>query len=400
MSRKVPIVVVAYNRVWSMQRLLKSLENAIYKSNDVPLIISIDKGSNNQDVLEAANSFVWTHGEKKVIYQKENLKLRKHILHCGDYALKYGNVIILEDDLYVSPYFYDYAEAALRFVDDSTRIAGVSLYNHRFNVCAAEPFEAIDDGFDNWYFQFASSWGEAWTKKQWMAFKEWYELLPQIKNRLAVPQYVQNWPASSWLKYFIAYLIEKDMYFIYPKKSLTTNFGEAGTHVNINNTNYQVPLQNASIKYSFSTIGESKSVYDAFFESETVKQKMLTEGKNVLIDLYGIKPIDKLLGSTQYILSRRALPYQIVGQYGCCMRPHEANIIYGVKGTDFHLYNTNEAAIADFKSDKVRKIQYNLRYIDRRDFADVIRLFARKTMDGIKHRRKKMHLLGVGSNEF
>ena len=33
----------------------------------------------------------WKHGEKKVIYQDKNLKLRKHVLQCGDYAF-YRNV--------------------------------------------------------------------------------------------------------------------------------------------------------------------------------------------------------------------------------------------------------------------------------------------------------------------
>ena len=161
MSKCLPVVVVAFNRARSLKRLLSSLNDAAYIVDDVPLIISIDKGENNQDVLAVAEAFVWKHGEKKVIYQDKNLKLRKHVLQCGDYALKYGNVIVLEDDLYVSKYFYQYAEAALKFTQGNDRIGGISLYNHRFNVEASEPFEAVDDGYDNWYFQFASSWGEA-----------------------------------------------------------------------------------------------------------------------------------------------------------------------------------------------------------------------------------------------
>ena len=98
MSKCLPVVVVAFNRARSLKRLLGSLNDAIYTVDDVPLIISIDKGDSNQDVLAVAESFVWEHGEKKVVYQETNLKLRKHVLQCGDYALKYGNVIVLEDD--------------------------------------------------------------------------------------------------------------------------------------------------------------------------------------------------------------------------------------------------------------------------------------------------------------
>ena len=79
----VPIVVVAFNRARSLARLLASLNNAVYEEDNVPLIISIDKGD-NQDVLKTAEDFEWKHGQKTVVYQSENLKLRKHILKCGD----------------------------------------------------------------------------------------------------------------------------------------------------------------------------------------------------------------------------------------------------------------------------------------------------------------------------
>lgn len=387
MSKCLPVVVVAFNRARSLKRLLSSLNDAAYIVDDVPLIISIDKGENNQDVLAVAEAFVWKHGEKKVIYQDKNLKLRKHVLQCGDYALKYGNVIVLEDDLYVSKYFYQYAEAALKFTQGNDRIGGISLYNHRFNVEASEPFEAIDDGYDNWYFQFASSWGEAWSKSQWERFKEWYEKNPDIDNRIQIPVYVRNWSQSSWLKYFIAYLIEKDLYFLYPHKSLTTNFGEAGTHVNKNNTNHQVPIQNGEITYKFSELEMSKAVYDAYYENVYLQMKII-DGQKVLVDLYGKKTIepDKL----HYVVSRQALPYKIVKKYGCNMRPHEENILREIEGDDFFLYDMNSRVDTKPRTNAIRKAQYNLRYIDKKQYFAVILLFIQKTLDGMQRRLRKV----------
>lgn len=386
MDRVIPIVVVAYNRAKSVQRLLDSLNRARYERDDIPLIISIDRGENNQDVLEVAERFVWKHGEKTVVYQKENLKLRKHILKCADYSIEYGSVIILEDDLYVSEYFYDYAAQALDFSEKDDRIGGVSLYNHRFNVEASEPFEAIDDGYDNWYFQFASSWGQAWTKKQWCEFKTWYEQNPKLDDRQEVPAYVRRWPSSSWLKYFIAFLIEKNKYFIYPRKSLTTNFGDAGTHVNTDNTNHQVPLQNAPMKYVFSDLENSGAVYDAFFENITLKKEL---NLDVCIDLYGMKPIGEACFNSEYLLTRRILPRKIVKEYACSMRPHEENILRGISGEDFFLYDMQVMERNDAKQDSVRKMQYNLRYIDRSQYRYVIRLFIDKTIGGLKRRLKR-----------
>ncbi len=387
MSKCLPVVVVAFNRARSLKRLLGSLNDAIYTVDDVPLIISIDKGDSNQDVLAVAESFVWEHGEKKVVYQETNLKLRKHVLQCGDYALKYGNVIVLEDDLYVSKYFYQYAESALKFTQDNNRIGGISLYNHRFNVESAEPFESIDDGYDNWYFQFASSWGEAWSKSQWERFKEWYKKSPNIDDCAQIPLYVRKWSQSSWLKYFIAYLIEKDLYFLYPHKSLTTNFGDAGTHVNKNNTNHQVPIQNGEITYKFSELEMSKAVYDAYYENVYLQTKII-DGQKVLVDLYGKKTIepDKL----HYVVSRQALPYKIVKKFGCNMRPHEENILREIEGDDFFLYDMNSRVDTKPRTDAIRKAQYNLRYIDKKQYSAVILLFIQKTLDGMQRRLRKV----------
>ena len=85
---RIPIVVVAYNRLSCLDRLLNSLNRAEYEKDDVELIISIDRGDNAQ-VLELAQRFHWLHGTKRVIYQSENLGLKKHILRCGDISGQY-----------------------------------------------------------------------------------------------------------------------------------------------------------------------------------------------------------------------------------------------------------------------------------------------------------------------
>ena len=380
-----PIVVVAYARAHSMQRLLDSLNGASYPCEEITLIISIDKGD-NEDVVRAAEEFHWRHGKKTVRLQKENLKLRRHVLQCGDYALEYGSVIVLEDDLYVSPHFYEYAVRALKASRGDGRIGGISLYNHRLNVMASEPFEAIDDGFDNWYFQFASSWGEVWTREQWSGFKVWYEADPDIRSIQGVPRYVRNWPESSWLKYFIAYLVEKNMYFFYPRLSLATNFGDAGTHVMNSNTEFQVPLQLGPKKYNFSSPDESGSVYDAFMENNRLYSAVPDADGSVVVDLYGVK---EGYGSARYALTRKGLPFHVERSYGCCLRPHEANVLDGIPGADFFLYDLTRPERRTIKEDRPRKAQYNLRRVGHGQYLAVLQLFARKALEGFRRRMKR-----------
>ena len=357
---KIPIVVVAYNRPRSLERLLKSLEGAAYPYKDIDLIISIDRAENNKDVLALANAFQWKYGTKKVIYQEVNLGLRKHILKCGNLSLEYGAVIVLEDDLFVSPNFYVFAEQALNFSQSEPSIGGVSLYNHQLNVHSRDNFSPIEDGFDNWYFQFASSWGQAWTKDQWSQFMEWYHTEPAIDTHENVPAYVRSWSPKSWLKYNIAYLVEKDLYFLYPKISLTTNFSDAGTHVGNDSTIYQVPLDyGVKRSYHFSKVMDSKSVYDAFYENVNLHNALGVQKDELCVDLHGIRiPYDK-----RFLLSPKILDFAIVSSFGKSLKPHDDNILRQIEGCELFLYDTTVSLKNKEKVDFERQVAYNFKQI-------------------------------------
>jgi len=341
----IAIVVVAYNRPHSLRRILTSLADAEYQDQDVPLIISIDHGD-NAEVLSIAQDFDWEHGEKQVVYQTENLGLKAHILKCGNYTEDYGNIIMLEDDLYVSPVFFSYAREALAFAEDKDYIGGISLYHHLFNVHVREPFQAIDDGYDNWYMQFASSWGQAWSLGQWRDFTSWYEKNAEkdlISVGKLVPKNVLSWSENSWLKHYIRYLIDTNKYFLYPKVSLTTNFFDEGAHASKAVTDLQVPLALQRDKaYHFSSLEESESVYDAFFENMKLPEKIkeiIPQAELIEIDLYGYKETKK-----RYVLSGAAKPYKVLASFGCKFRPLDANIVFKLEGNAFYLYDTSKVA--------------------------------------------------------
>lgn len=352
------IVVIGYNRPDSLKRILASIENAFYPEGVNPtLVISLDK-CDVSDTAVAAREFVYTHGEKRVVERPERMGLKNHVLACGEFAAEYDGIIVLEDDLFVSPSFYVYAQNALEFTKDDERIGGVSLYNHLFNVHVRESFCAIDDGFDNWYFQLASSWGQAYTKNQWDSFMKWYREYTadeadsksdgansssssngKMKSNPYVPANVSGWSDKSWLKFYITYLIETDKYFLYPRVSYTTNFGDVGSHMDKPDTDLQVPIscKRGNISFYFSTLDESNSVYDSFFENCRIE--------DTICDLYGIKPISKMLkNESRYILSSQVLSYKVVKSYGRQMRPHDANVIYDVPGCNFYLYEISDSA--------------------------------------------------------
>ena len=141
----IAIVVVTFNRPNSLERLLKSLYYSDYTGySDIILYISIDF-SDNSECQKIAESFDWIHGDKIIISHNSNLGLKKHILSCGDLVKKHDAIIVLEDDLLVSPQYFKFAVSAYDFYKNDSRIAGISLYNYNYNENAYCGFEPIYD---------------------------------------------------------------------------------------------------------------------------------------------------------------------------------------------------------------------------------------------------------------
>ncbi|MBO7310305.1 MAG: hypothetical protein J6U86_02795, partial [Clostridia bacterium] len=61
---KPAIVAVGYNRPNDLKRLLSTIGSAEYDSSDITLVISLDKATNEDEVLAVANEFEWKYGEK------------------------------------------------------------------------------------------------------------------------------------------------------------------------------------------------------------------------------------------------------------------------------------------------------------------------------------------------
>ena len=158
MNIKPAIVVVAYNRAKSMQRLLDSIACAEYPYKGITLIISIDYHPQNGDVLKAANDYVWPYGEKIVRTHEKRMGLKAHVLECGNYSDEYGCIIMLEDDLVAAPDFYHYTIATQEYYKNDSRVAGVALYCNEWNNFSFMAFRPLRTPFDAYFRQTCESW--------------------------------------------------------------------------------------------------------------------------------------------------------------------------------------------------------------------------------------------------
>lgn len=323
------IIVVTFNRIKSLQRILKSLSVASYPA-DTRLIISIDNNGSNEHIANFAEEFEWTAGEKEVIYHDEHLGLRNHILKCGDYAINYGSLIMLEDDLVVSPFFYNYAQEALTYYKGSDNIGGISLYNLPYTEALKQPFIPLKDDSDVYFKQIPSSLGQAWTGEQWKLFKDWYNTKPEIKSNFGLPPKARNWPDSSWKKYFYGYLVEKNKYFVFPQNSFTTNFNDPGENMIMKTYFGQVRLEISKSTFKFKSLKDSINVYDAYSEllpDRLIKLYPKLKDYDFELDLYNKK--DSF--SKEYVITSKPCKKYILG-FDRAMKPIEMNIINDVSG--------------------------------------------------------------------
>ena len=298
--KDIAIVVVAFNRDKSLKRLLNSLNALnVSKDDEVPLYISIDRAKEenleNKSVLKIANEFKWKFGEKVVDYKAENMGLRKHILECGKLTNKYENIIVLEDDIVVSPLMYKYAKQVIDYYKGEEKIAGFGVYSFQRNPVNNLPFYPINNGDDVYFMQYACSWGQIWTRDRWNDFYDWYKKNKDVdfSNNLNIPKYINSWGENSWLKFHIIYTILNNKFFVYPYIGLTTNFTDTGIHNKLNSIAYQTYMyfdNNKDVNFKFSPIDDSYNIYDAFFENMKLKE-IINCNKNIICDFYGKKTI-------------------------------------------------------------------------------------------------------------
>lgn len=340
------IIAIGYSRPDSLARLLGSLRAAHYPPGNVRLVISLDN-SGVDTPRKVAEAFDWPFGEKRIIAHEQRLGLRNHVLSCGDLTEEYGEVIVLEDDLFVSPHFYEYSARALAFYADDPLVAGISLYGQQYNQTAELPFLPVDNGNADVYFmQLAASWGQAWSRTHWIGFRHWLEQNgTDISAIDDIPDSIRAWPESSWLKLHNAYIISLDKFFVYPYRSLTTNFGDPGHHFHIASPRFQVPLQQRSIDYRFISLPDSLAVYDAYHEllpSSIKKQNPRLAGHDFVVNLYGAKTCRSGLQLTR--TTQKGLM-----NFRLSMKPMELAVMHDLEGEGIALIDS-----ADLEPDLVQ----------------------------------------------
>ena len=334
----ISICCIAYNRIDSIKRLLASLEQAYYGRYNPVLLLSIDKSES--DVVENfAKEYEWKYGEKRIVTHQQNMGLRKHVLECGTHLKDFDAMVVLEDDITVSPFFFQYTLQCVAKYSNDDRIAGISLYSFPVSYQTRLPFAPVKSEFDVFMMNCAQSWGQVWMKKQWKQFEEWYADNSTDFDDPRLPMAINSWPKSSWLKYHTRYCIEKNKFFVYPYEALSTNNNDIGTHVKEVGLNiFQSTLQLLEKKeYRLPNFDECFVKYDGYFEPLFLDKYLGIDKGQLCVDIFGQK--NSCL-YRRFLLSRKSLPYHVVKSFALDLKPIEANVVYAKKGYRLFLYDT------------------------------------------------------------
>lgn len=155
------VKVLAFDRIESLRRCLRSLSAADYGGDRVDLHVfvdhfrGLDPAANESDlvdgklreahrILNFLDRFGWQHGEKLVHYRTGNAGLQAQWLEAWWPGSDDEFAFVVEDDLEVSPLYYKFLKGLIaRYYYDpsnfSPSIYGASLQRPRF--VPGEPFE-------------------------------------------------------------------------------------------------------------------------------------------------------------------------------------------------------------------------------------------------------------------
>lgn len=358
------IIVICYNRISGIKRLLKSLESVDYDGRtDINLIFSIDNSGSNL-VEDFVKSYNWKYGPKLIRTFTERQGLKNHILQCGEYTEKYDIVVALEDDIYVSDSMYHYAYQAVDFYEHDDNIAGISLYTFQKNWLKwLLRFEPQHSEYDVYFLKVAQSWGQVWTKEKWEPFKRWLENNLEFVKSPIIPQALNQWPESSWLKFHDRYCIENNKYFVYPYVSVSTNCSNAGEHSKKTVTDHQVELMYKKRNYCFPVFSKDAIVYDEFMEREGLGKYLGLPDDELSVCLWGTRPECTY---KRYILTVDSLPYVCIRTFGLSLRPAEINVIYNFDGEKIKLYDSEYKIKGKKRINDFIRYRYSIRSSDYR----------------------------------
>jgi hypothetical protein len=270
-----PVILFAYNRPNHIKKNIESLlKNKEAGQSDLFVFSDAPKKEEDKLKVEQVREYLSTITQFQsvtIVKREFNYGLGKNIIDgVTEIVATYGKVIVLEDDLVVSPYFLEYMNEGLELYENDDRV--ISIHGYVYPVKEKLPETFFLKGAD------CLGWG-TW-KRGWGIFEPDGNLLLKkilesdeanafdYNNAYPFTQMLKDQSEgknNSWAVRWYASAFLNDKYTLYPRKSLVYHAGGDGSGTNTGyDTQLDVTLSKKPIKLNKINVEQNISAYNSF----------------------------------------------------------------------------------------------------------------------------------------
>ncbi|CAI9105054.1 OLC1v1003898C1 [Oldenlandia corymbosa var. corymbosa] len=264
---RLSVNIITQNRATSLARLLKSLKDAYYLGDEVPITFNMDSRV-DEPTIKMVSSFDWPHGPKILRRRIIQGGLIRAVSESWYPASDDDFGLLLEDDIEVSPYYYLWIKYAVLSYHYDPQVSlpelqSISLYTPRLVEVvkerpkwnATEFFKRIHPNTP-YLHQLPCSWGAVFFPKHWREFYVYMNMRfteDAKQNPVQIPKSRTNGWQASWKKFLIDMMYLRGYVSLYPnfpnQMSFSTNHMEPGAHISAKDnvvrhdkSDFEVPL--------------------------------------------------------------------------------------------------------------------------------------------------------------
>ncbi len=259
-----PLVLFVYNRLDTTKKTIENLKkNTLAKDTDLFIFSDAAKNDSGKEKVQNVRDYIHKitgFRSIKIVEAEKNKGLANSVITgVTDIIVKYGKVIVVEDDLLTAPQFLQFMNDALEFYKEDRRIWSISGYQYPIKM-PAKYNETVYASYR------ASSWGWAtwldrWESIDWLIgdYKKYrynpIRILSFCKGGTDLDKmlrYQMQGKLDSWAIRWCYNQSRQNKYTIYPVKSLVDNIGTDGSGTHCDPTSFRFHQTLAyDFKYQF-----------------------------------------------------------------------------------------------------------------------------------------------------
>jgi glycosyltransferase involved in cell wall biosynthesis len=258
-----PVVIFAYNRVDHLEKTIECLKNSKYSDcTEVYVFSDGARTDKPEDIEKIQNVRLYLNGISgfkniTIIKREQNYGLAKNIiLGITQIIDKYGKVIVIEDDICITPFFLQYMNDALYLYENESEIMEIGGF-----MPSIFENESLPETF---FLPWTTSWGWATWKRSWELFErnpqklintiskedkyiltmygtengQWKQVIRNAQNEL-----------FTWAVFFSATVVQNHGKVLYTREAVCWNIGFDGSGENCGANKAYRPQKQVEVNY-------------------------------------------------------------------------------------------------------------------------------------------------------